>query len=261
MTAAAVLAAVPKATSSAAPGEPATDQRSLELAARLAGAILRPIKQVDDSFLRLAPLTAQHVRAASALPAFASAINRAVRSDIESRGLALPRDFGRRLADRSSSRLAVLLVTEPIELINRAARMLAGAILHRQVLALMLKDQRAAARAVMGEEAFLAATQEVPMLNPSLGLLDKGRLKIQSLIQPDIAEAQKMRFLAFGGEALCRFTDTAEASLSSFFACRLPPAARPDDSSRAIAGMTEGQCTHVIKLLRRRLPEWADFIS
>lgn len=236
-------------------------QRSFILSARLAAAILRPAGIVDPGPDFLAPLTPQQVRAAAALPGFMPAVNRALRRDIGLTQLNLPRDLSQRLSERSASRLAVLLVVEPLALLQRAAAIVGATILHRQIVSLMMKDQRAAARAAMGEEAFVVATQEAPMLNAGLAVLDKGGWRIDSLAGQGSVEAAKARFEACCGEALCRFVETAEPSLLGFFACRLPARAKADDKSRLIAGMNDGHCAQIVKLLRRRLPEWADFIG
>ena len=260
MTAAATAAAPDVAGEQTVPYRPG-DRRSLLLSARLAAAILRPAAIVGESADFLAPLTSQQVRAAAALPGFMPAVNRALRRDIGLTQLNLPRDLPQRLSERSASRLAVLLLVEPLALMQRAAAIVGATILHRQIVSLMMKDQRAAARAAMGEEAFVVATLEAPMLNAGLALLDKGGWRMDSLAGQGTGEAAQARFRAYCGEALCRFVETAEPSLLGFFSCRLPALAKADDKSRLIAGMNDGHCAQIVKLLRRRLPEWADFIG
>jgi len=241
------------------PGTPvlgAVDGRRLDLAVRLARLVLRPIEFADDAYCRLGPFGPPQVRAMAVHHAFGPPVNRALSHAIGFDAVTFSPDMMMRLTSSARSRLAVLLVTEPTDVVQRVASMLAAAVLSRRVLRLVLKNERARVRETMGEDGFHIAIHEAPLLHSVLAELDRDTADTAMLADGSDAVERRERVVAFGFAVIGRFLDATEAVLADLLAARLPPGIRYDERDTMVQRLTEVHCEHVVKLVRRRQRSW-----
>ena len=238
---------------------PANDARALSLAARLARVILDPFLAIEDASVTLSPLPREFVERMTKHPSFAKPVRRAASSALGLDTLTLSRDFFERLTDKPSSRLCILLVTEPADAVRATGLDLAAAILHRRIVGLVLKGDRARVRTALGDESFQLATQEASMLHSCLAEIDKSAHR-NAAFDESAGEGAADFFVSFGLAAYRRFIETCEPQLRELFDLRWP-ALKTFPAVRSIGYFAEAHCDHLVKLLRRRAPSWSAIIG
>lgn len=233
----------------AAPADPAR-----RLAAALAGALARPVDTFDPGHLQLGPLGGAALVRAAAAPHFTAPLNRAVARELGFADLPLDDGFLGRLGSRPRTRLAALLVTEPLPAVAGAALLIASAVLHRPIVAVVMGAQRALLRAALGEVPFEVATREALLLHAPL-VAPAGEETLG-----DLSDETALRegLLRRGARFLREAADHAEPALAGLFARRFPPGTLDAAPGRPLA---EQSIDHALKLLRRRMPAWAASIA
>jgi hypothetical protein len=243
------------------PGE-AVDSRPLELAVRIAMLLKRPIGFIDDAHCRIAALEPAQIRAIATHPAFRAPINRTVADHIGVATADIDAGMLSRLGSSPRSRLAVVIVTAPIEEVRQVAWMLAAAVLSRPIRGLVLKTDRELAREILGAEGFDVATHEAPVLHPALCELDarsgKGSPGKASLFPIDGDPAgTREQIMGFGLQIAGRFLDASEPVLAGLFSLRVPPSANYSGRDQFVKPFGEVHCQQVVKFIRRRQPSWS----
>jgi hypothetical protein len=230
------------------------DARAMKLAARLASAILHPVSVLADAAEFFPSCPDDAVRKMAAHPNFGRPLQSWLSRSLDFDALPLTPAFFDRLTERSESRLCVALVTESLSVLREAASSLAIAILHRRILPIVLKSQRAKLRSVLGEEGLRLATQEAPMLYPNLAEADRANAFQTALLSEADRELTDL-VAAVGMAGLARFVECCEPDLREMFARRAPI---QDQTAAAFAKI---QCEQTIKLFRRRAPAWSSLID
>jgi hypothetical protein len=254
-------AAAAKAAEVRSHPEPAQDSRRLAVAARIACLLLRPSDFVDESRLRIGAFVPAQIKRMVAHPGFRAPVNRVLATALGFDDAQIDADAVARWSSSARLRLAVLIVTEPIEVVTRAAAAMAAAVLSRRVLRLVLKSDRQRLRELLGDE-FQIATHQAPLLHQVLGELDLGSADAGVLAHEGAApDERRAQFVAFGHCALGRFLDASEPVFAELFAQRLPASAGYEQRANWIAPPEATHCDHVVKLLRRRQESWAAIIG
>jgi hypothetical protein len=233
----------------------------LALAIRIARLLLRPSDFVDESRLRVGAFGPPEVKRMVANPAFRAPVNRVLATALGFRDVDVGRDVLARLTSSPSSRLALLIVTEPMELVARAAATVAAAVLSKRVLRTVLKTDRFRIKEILGEQEFHVATHEAPLLHQALGELDLDAAGAGGLAPEGEVAERHAQFIAFGHCVLGRFLDSSEPVYGTFFAQRLPADVGYERRDRWVGSLGANHCGHVVKLVRRRLQTWSAIIG
>lgn len=236
------------------------DLRALTLTARLSAMILNPLGFVYDRATPLAPMSAAAVGKIADRPAFAEPFNRLLMKSLSYNNLPFSSSIFERLENNPRTRLSTLIVTGSTDIVLSASLILATAILHKKITNLMLKTDRQRAVNILGEDAFLLATQEAPMLHAHLATLDKtgSRLNFHSDADED---ALRDKVLTLGIQAICGYVDACEPSLLPLFMDRFSREIELEERYRAVKELDPLHCDQVLKLFRRRLRSWLDIID
>jgi hypothetical protein len=242
-------------------GADGLELRTMDLAARLASVVARPLDLLDGALGGLEPLSAAETRAIAAHPAFRVPFNRAIASTLRLSEIAIDREHLQRLAQSPRSRLATLLVSQKMDLVERAALHLAAAIVHRRVLKLTLKAERARIKQVLGEDGYLVATREAPLLHAVLAELDSGSVDAMIVESATAPAEARPRLIGLGLRALCGFVERVEPPLSGMMALRAEPALNAEPGRRAPDAVNDTHCDHIVRLVRRRVQPWAAIIG
>lgn len=221
------------------------------LAAALAARLVRPIGHIPAADHALPPLAEDGLRALAADPAFGPPIQRAAAAALAPMPLIDAALLGR-LHDSAAARLAALLVVEPDSTVREAAGLLAGVILHRGILAAVLKADRERLRAAFGAAAFGVATQEAALLYAGLADLVDGPAQAACLAAGD-PEAVRAAATRLGLDTLRRFARSTELGLGALLALRFP--GTPD------APLGSEACDPIVRLMRRRMDAWSPIIA
>ena len=229
------------------------DPRAFELVARLAAALANPFSIVPSVAGALPGLPEDALRKLASSAHFGRPLRRAAARALDFDALAFGADFCECLTE-PAARLCVGLAIEPIETVRAAALDLAVAILHRRILMLVLKSDRAKLRAAIGEDALLLATQEAPLRYAGLASLDRFS-DFEPLLRDGDEQAIRDRLCAFGMQALSRFIDANAPALFDLFKKR----AAGHDCASGLIG--DSQCDQILKLFRRRASSWSAFID
>jgi hypothetical protein len=154
----------------------------------------------------------------------------------------------------------VLLVSQNLDLVRRAAMIVAAAVLHKNVLKLTRKPDLARMREILGAEGFEIATREAPLLHGALAELDAGADPkiMDASVEP--AEAQR-HVLDLGLTILGRFVDHTEPALSDIMSHRCQSDLDRQTRHHPARPLSGVHCDHIVKLIRRRLPPWSATIG
>jgi hypothetical protein len=239
----------------------ATRTPPLALAMRIARVLLRPSDFVDESRLQLGAFGPPEVKRMVANPAFRAPVNRVLAAALGFRDVDVGCDALARLSSSPSSRLALLIVTEPMDLVARAAATLAAAVLSKRVLQSVLRTDRFRTKEILGEQEFHVATHEAPLLHQPLVELDLGAADAGGLAREGEVAERRAQFIAFGHCVLGRFLDSSEPIYGEFFAQRLPADVGYAQRGRWVGSLGKNHCGHVVKLVRRRLLTWSATIG
>ena len=231
-----------------------SDPRALKLAARLAAAIVNPFSILPSAAGALPGLPEAVVQKMASSHHFGRPLRLAVSRALNLDATALAPSFFDRLSERPTSRLCVVLMTETLAAVHAAAVELAIAILHRRILMVTIKSDRAKLRLAIGDSGLRLATQEAPMLYSALVDLDRSP-HFDKILHDSDEESLKERLSALGMHALCRFVEACEPALRDMFQRRSPT------DVHALGGFAESQCEQVLKLFRRRAPSWSAIIG
>jgi hypothetical protein len=221
----------------------------------LAAALADPFAFLDPSRQSLQPLTSAEVNVLAAAPGFRRPIARAIASV---QGLASPSvvgDIHQRLATSPPAQLVVAALAAPRTDLHGLATLLAGAVLHKRVLALVLKQDRQRLAATLGPEGFMMAEREAVVLYRPLAGLDARTLATDVLLEPS-TPPDPPAVVLFGLSVLARLIEMAEPQLHRLFRLRLPTAALTPAMIDAVATPTSVHLDLAIRLVSRRLPSW-----
>jgi hypothetical protein len=232
------------------------DARATGLAVRLAAMLASPFGVFPAAGAALAPLTPGELREAAAHPAFARPFGRAAGNALGLPRVVLGDETLARLAHSPAHRLAALVLMEPVPAVRAAGALLASAIVHGRVIRTTLRAERDHMRAALGDEGFEIATREAPMLHGCLAGLDNPVVTAEPLLGGLAPAEASARLAAYGVAVLTRFAAGIEPAFASLLSLRwveehAAPAAVPD----------EMQCTHIVRLLQRRMPAWSATIG
>jgi len=158
-----------------------------------------------------------------------------------------------RLTETPQGRLAMLVASAPPAEIRQAARIVASAVLHKHVLAATGKEERQRLRLALGTLCFQIATREAPTLHAGLALLDPRDGAAAALLDPDAGNASAALEKA-GYGVLAAFLLHEASPLARLFALR-------HGESPGQPLPSEQQVSALVKLLRRRMPEWSAIIG
>lgn len=162
------------------------------------------------------------------------------------------------LCRKPEGRLALLIVSAPDHEVTAAARLLATAVLHRSIVRLGLKADRQHAQAVLGADGFSFAVQEAPSLHAALGMLDATPSAWQAIAGAEPQTAIGL-FEGFGRALLFGFVTAAAPQLSECLPAG--PAHAHPKAAIAPAPIAAAHAPHIVKLMRRRSPQWAPIIA
>lgn len=221
------------------------------LAAALAARLVRPVGHFAASAQPWPPVSGEALRALAADPAFGPPIQRAAAAALMPMPAVDEALLGR-LDQSAAARLAILLVVEPEPALREAARLLAGVILHRSILAAVLKADRERLRAAFGAAAFDVATREAALLHASMADLVDGPAQGACLAGGD-PEAVRAAATRLGLSILRRFAGTTAPGLGALLALRFP--------GEAGAPLDPEACDHIVRLMRRRMDAWSPIIA
>jgi len=221
------------------------------LAAALAARLVRPIGHFPATVHPLPPLAEGVLRALAADPAFGPPIQRAAATSLTP-PLSIDGALLGRFHASAAARLAALLVVEPESTVKEAACLLAGVILHRGILAAVLKADRDRLRAAFGPAAFDVATREAALLHASLADIVDAPAQGTCLAGAD-PEAVRAAATRLGLATLRRFTDTTEPVLGALLALRFPGGGGVPLGPEA--------CDRIVRLMRRRMDAWSPIIA
>ncbi|WP_181705356.1 hypothetical protein [Chthonobacter rhizosphaerae] len=219
----------------------------LQKLARLAACLADPLTFLAPDRVTLGPLDAADLGAIGRDPAFrgplSKALARAAGLDEVPLGPLLLARFG----ELPGERLAFAFVTARPADLDAAARLLAAAVLHRRVLAMVLKADRLAVAAALGPDAFTVAVREAPLLYAPLAALDRG---------PSPGGADGLAPAVVGLAAAARVVAAAAPDLTALFRLRLPEAAVSGAAGQAVGDAEPLHVELAAKLMARRMPSW-----
>ena len=232
------------------------DPRQLELTARIATLLTRPIAYIDDAYCRLAPLEPAQLKAMAGHPAFRAPMNCAVAVNIGFATVDVDGKLVSRLAFSPWSRLAAAIATAPMAQVRQVASMVAAAVLTKRIRALILKADRERAHDTLGPDGFAMATHEAPVLHPALHELDAASATDPLFGNDSDATSRRNRITGFGYHVVGRFFDASEPFLGQLFSRRLPPTVKYAERDRSVKRLEKIYCEQFVKLIRRRQQSW-----
>jgi len=227
---------------------------SLEALARLATALSRPFSTFPESRFNPSPLSRKQVEALSGHPSFREPLERFFCAQLTGKRFTISRKQATRMPRSRAGRLAILMMTEPLGEVERAALLVAGAALHRRVLDSASKSQREHLRGALGSEAFHVATLEAPMLYPALAGYASERLCQSVLSEPQ--DAARIRLVGLGARLLAAAASYGSRTLAKLALKRLSAGTGP-----SVKSFSRHDLQTVIRLLQRRMSPWAAFIG
>jgi hypothetical protein len=237
------------------------ENNRVELAARIAALLSRPIDYIDDAYCQIAPLQPAQVRAMAKHPSFRRPINRAVADSIGLAKFDVGKELMARLVSSPSSRLAAMICTSPMQEVQQIAFVMVAVVVSKRIRALVLKSEREIVREAIGNEGFTIGIHEAPVLYPALCELDGTPAEECSLSHESDEAARQVLIFEFAMQILGRFLEASEPVLAELFALRIPPTvnyAKRDQVIRPFDGIHREQ---FLKLVRRRQKSWAAIID
>lgn len=223
--------------------------------ARLAAALARPFATFDRSAHALGPLSPAEVSALAREPSFARPVERAAAAAAVGTDFAPSRVQALQLGGSAEGRLAILLVSEPVALVEEVALLCAAASMQRQVLSMTGKVERQRIRAALGPVAYQLATQEAPTLYPGLAAFaDQDRFRAAMAEVTD--EAARRCLIDAGLDLLLRIVAPAAPGIAALVARRLA-----GGHARAPDNRTPVELRQFVRLFHRRIPAWSATIG
>jgi hypothetical protein len=253
--------AAPETGATSIPSSRQVDSRQLELAARIATLLTRPIAYIDDAYCRLPPLEAAQLKAMASHPAFRASVNRAVAVNIGFATVDVDAKMVSRLAFSPWSRLAAIIATASMADVRQIAVMLAAAVLSKRIRSLVLKSDRELAHESLGPDSFAMATHEAPVLHPALHELDAMSATDPLFAGEGDPSRRRMQIVGFGCQIIGRFFDASEPFLGHLFSRRMPPGVKYAERDRSVRRLEKIHCEQFVKLIRRRQRSWSAIID
>jgi hypothetical protein len=222
--------------------------------AKLAASIAHPFATFPESRFDASPLSGKQAKALAGSASFRNPLERLFLAQLTGTRLRISRKQAQRLPRLRTGRLAILMVTEPMQELEEAALLVAGASLYRHVLDSAPKPQREHLRSALGGKAFHVATLEAPMLYPSLAAYANDNLLHSVLSEPE--EVARIRIAGFGSRLLAAAASHGSGPLAQLAVKRFPPSAGP-----GVKSLPRDDLRSVMRLLQRRMSPWAAFIG
>jgi hypothetical protein len=223
--------------------------------ARLASALARPFDSFDESAWSSASLLPRELRALSASAHFGNPVRAVALRTVVGDDFDLPAASLHQFGESWEGRLALWLVSAPLEEIETVGLLIAAALLHRAILHTTAKATRQRVQLALGSAAFVVATQEAPVLYPALAASEAPDI-LRSLLLADDAKVQR-GFVRFGVGALLHRAATTAPQLAQLIQNRLPP-----DLQAPVAGtLPDLDRGLIVKLIGRRMPSWSATIG
>ncbi len=241
-------------------GRNSLQNEALPLKAQIASVLVEPLRIAADPHCNFEPFFASEIKLIAQNEYFRRPLNRAFNQKLGLDRFTVSVELLDRLDREVKTRLAVLMSCAANETCDRAARQLAAAMLHKRILQVVLKPRRELVRSVIGDEPYNTAIREASMLYAPLAMLDNGSSnRWLEDGHEDTAQAAA-EFLAIGHRAMYGFVTSVEPELGPLFALRLASEA---DAGTGLSstGFDDILCGHVLKLMRRKVPEWSAFIT
>ncbi|MDC9823011.1 hypothetical protein PRN20_04645 [Devosia sp. ZB163] len=218
---------------------------------RLAAALSDPFATFDRDNWSLGNLSPTEMEAIAADPAFRRPVRRAIAGHVSAGLATLSREDFTRIASAPEGRLAIAMLSAPVDEVFDLALLCAGAVFHRDILAATGKLERAALRARLGSDAYLLATQEASGLYPSLAALGDAQ-QFHAALAEDDSDAGRRHFIGSGLGLLFALIGPVAPALCDLIARRLPPDRRP----AAAPSAKPGDIGRLLRLIDRRRPSW-----
>ncbi|MFC0217407.1 hypothetical protein ACFFJ7_03250 [Pseudochelatococcus lubricantis] len=236
------------------------------IAARIAAAIARPLgatRVAVGDFTGSGPISVAGMSVIARHASFGAALNRAAARLSKLEEIAIDTGHLRQLGRSSASSLSLTLATDDPAVVAQASLLVGAAILHRHFLSCTLKSEREALRGILGNDFYLVATREAPVLYAPLAGLAGGSLSIDASIATDDERARDIgrRITATGHATLCLLVERTEPFLAPLFAIRNPPPPDGGNGAGVVAPLTDQHCAHIVKLLQRRFPPWSPIVG
>jgi len=230
------------------------DRRAMALSAKLAAALLDPLGFAPHADGAFDCLSTKSFEKLAASRHFGRPVRQAV---ARRRGFAsapIEPAFFDRLTTHASTRLCVLLSSEPIASVRATAIDVAAAILHRRILSVVMKAERTKLRSALGEDALRLGSQESPMMYASLADLAPGHFFDAKMFEDDDSILRK-KISSFGMAALLGLVQFCEPDIAALFI-------RRDESSPfVVTNFSADHREQVVRLIRRRTPAWSAIID
>jgi hypothetical protein len=237
--------------------EGAVDRMAFGHIARLASALARPLDSFDESAWSSASLPAREMRNLSGSRYFGSAVRAVAARAVVGSDFDMPAAMLRAMAGTREGRLALGLVSAPVEEVEQIGLLVAAAILYRAVLHTTAKVERQRVQLALGSTAFVVATQEAPVLYPALAVPEAPEI-LRLLLSASMDEPQVRRgFVRFGLAQLLPMTGRGAPMIARLVQRHLPPDFHPPLSG-PLPDLDRGL---IVKLIRRRMPSWSATIG
>ena len=245
-----------------------SDSTTIGALAGIAAYITKPLDFVHDDHLALPPLDGPALKRLNADASFRAPLNRAAALTLGLSSLAFSPDLAVRARTESDLKIALGLLGSDRAGLLDLARSCAAVQLFPQIRSCVLKSQRRAMEAILGEAAFTAAVRESAVFYPLLaersrsfeltGQLDSDDPQARAAI--DGAETPRPREDAIhpivweGLATVLAFVRRVEGGCATLLSLRFPKPAL--GGSSALAPLTDQHAAEFRLLLKRRGMKW-----
>lgn len=238
----------------------ATRVLAMSLFARLINFSLTPLSFVRPSFYNELNLDFARLKELSQYEEFMIPLNQVLFKRLDLHRMKIPAHFLGRLETDVALRLCVLVVSAQRKEFYEVVSFFSAALLHKQLLQLVLKKERQRAVEVLGAEAFQLAVREAPVLYPALaGVCPESLYRLLcERIPSESGQAGRSALLDIGYLGLMEFVHQSEPALLELLSYRIP-----EDliEKSTLLEMSEKARGSLVKLLKRRMATWAAFMS
>jgi hypothetical protein len=223
------------------------------LLARLAGILTHPVKYFHESHLEQMEISCKTMKKLVGRNVFKRPVEEQIFKELELDKFDLPEELMDQLSENSQARLSTMITVAQPEQLHQAACILAAAIMHKYLCALVAKNDRQEAIAQLGKQAFQIGVREAGLLYGDLAKLqDEQPLENRDLRNRNTAERTNSA-IALGYAWLYCFVKSSQASLAELFSYRLVRGFHPPDGSRL-----DAKCKmQIARLLTRKIDGWA----
>lgn len=233
-----------------------SDREHFERVSRFAAFWARPVAFVDPSYLSIGPLGAEAVVAMDANPYFRGPVNASVSEALGLTKRPLDSDLVALITESPSHQLVIPLMTAPIASLQRVGLALAAAILSGRVSGLILKSDRAQARAALGDAGFQIAVEEAPFMYGALAEIDLKAPGTGLMPNDGTSGSSAIEILRFARASLGRLCDALVPALTELLALRFPVDPAFDDRARMLGPFSPKQIDLAVRMIKRKEPSW-----